>query len=566
MKKIWTILICLFSLHPIDIIAQSGGKTVILSDSLDPYYPLALEISNAENIEIFQEQSQMNRLNPDFILWVASPGKLTEKNLAGLAQSRHEKQINIPIGIISGKKINDARYLWENRNFKPNEQFVIFNGTSESNRIAPKILKYRYNTFDTLVLNKSNFINELKNAEYLQVSLHGAPRSWFDEQSKFEIKYNELPALKKCVIQSLACNNFRPWVENSIALESINKGAILFSGFIYSPISGSKIGGYDGLNFRYTWDEFPVGTIVQIQNQASLRTYARFPHYFMFGDPRMAFNDRPPYDVYYDSTINDRRVIKLKNAKTGFLPVKISEGENYDFISISGKIKHSSNDLFFDKRIECIDLNGNKYVLFENTSDSVTIELSKTAPLLWTIKEIILDFIDTTISLHQYTGLNIILGGLFLVLMVTGFLRGRITKSHVLRGAVISLLMATLIGALCLIRWNNINITSKELDFNVFLFVIDWFLLFSGALLFLRAKSGLSKIGASAVPFLPGYLFAIVFSLIIPALEFITQIGNERIDFMKSGYPGNVMLVEAILGSLVFFIILSIIERVIKRI
>jgi hypothetical protein len=525
---------------------------------------LALGISNAENIELIQEPNQINLLNPDFILWVASPKKLTEKKLVEFARLQIEKQINLPIGIISGKNINDARYLWENRNFRPSEQFIIFNGTNKSNQIKPKILRYRNNVFDTLSLNKSDFITGLKNSEYIQVSLHGAARSWFDEQSQFGLKYNELPVLEKCIIQSHACNNFRPWVENSIALECINKGAIVFSGFVYPPISGSKIGEYDGLNFRYTWNEFPIGIIVQLQNSASLRTYAGFPHYFMLGDPRVCFNGHPPYEIYHDSLVKNGRLIKLRNAKIGFLPVKITNGADYEFINISNKIKHSSNDLFFNKHIESINIGDDKYVLFENTSDVVNIELKEPVPLFWKVKDTALDFIDTIIVSHQYSGFSIIIGGLFLVLIIVGFIRGRTTKLIALRSVVISLLGIILIGIFYLIRWDSISVTSKEMDFNVFSFVIDWFLLFSGILFFLKSKSPFNKLWASTIPFLAAYLFTII-SLILAFIKQVLLKGNGGIDIMKSGYPGNIMLIESILGTLIFFIILRFIDRIIKQ-
>jgi hypothetical protein len=462
-KNIWIVICCFFFLKSIDSIAQSGTKIIVLSDSLDAYYSLALEISNNENIKIIHQLRDIKTITPNFLLWVISPENLTEKALIEYALFQNETVSNILMGIISGKNINDARYLWENRNYKPSNKYAIFNGTNVSNSIKAKILKCNNDNFDTIILNNSNIEKTLSESDYIQVSLHGAARSWFDEQSRFVFKYNEIPALRKCVIQSHACNNFSPWIEHSIAFECISKGAIAFSGFVYSPISGSKIGEYDGLNFRFTWDEFPIGAIVQIQNAAALRTYAKFPHYFILGDPRLSFNINPPYDIYQDSIIGDRRIIKLKNAMTGFLPVKITDGVNYEFINISNGIKHFKNDMFFNKNIESINHNGDKYVLFKNTFSSVTIELRKRVPFLYKIQDTTTDFIDSSIVSHQYPGLNIIIGGIFLILIVIKFFRGKIVKSNIFKSLIISLLGLAIIGILYLLRWNSISITSVML-------------------------------------------------------------------------------------------------------
>ena len=564
MKRYRIFKICFFLFISINICAQSAKNTIVLSDSLDSYYDLAIEISKNENYSIIHDFNQISSSNPDFILWIASPNQLTEKKLVEFALYKLENQIYVPIGIISGKNIDDARYLWSNRNFRPNGKFVIFNGTNKSNQIEPKILKYDNYEFDTLTLNKQNFTEELASSEYIQISLHGAARSWFNEKSHFEFKFNELPDLKKTVIQSHACNNFRPWVNNSIALKSIEKGAISFSGFIYSPISGSKIGEYDGLNFRYTWNEFPIGVIIEIQNRASLRSYAKFGHNFILGDPRISFNEQPPYEVIEDNSTQKERLIKLRNAKEGFLPVKIDNGADYRFISISDNIKHSSDDLFFNKNIECVNIDGDKFILFNNTSNSVDIKLLKKTPLLWKIKDTVMDFIDTSIVSHQYTGFNILIGVVFLVLIIIGLLRRKTNKSVLIQSFTISLPFIAIIGFITIIRWNNYSITSKIIEFNEFSFVTDWFLLFSGILYFLKTKTVFKRILTSVIPFLSGYVFVTI-SLILPLVKQIALKGNERIDIMKFGYPNINILIEVILGTIVFFVLLKIIDKVLKQ-
>jgi hypothetical protein len=557
MKNKWIIAFVLLILFQIDSYGQS--EVIILSDSIDAYFPLAVEISQKENLKIIQNIEDVQNHRPDYILWIISPANLTENRLVKCAQAQTEN-FNVPIGIISGKTIEDAKYLWDNKDYKPEGVFSIFNGTNKSNLVKAKILKLNNEYTDTLILNKANLKESLLNSAYIQISLHGAPRSWFDEHSKFSFEYNLLPDLQKSVIQSHTCNNFRPWIENSIALECINKGAIAFSGFIYSPISGTKIGEYDGLNFQYTWDDFTIGTVVQIQNNAANRTYAKFPHYFMLGDPRVSFNSKPPYSIIQDSVIGDKRIIKLSDAMIGFLPVKITNGSDYRFLKISNGISHSDNKIFFNNHIESLNLNDDKYILFENNNDIVTIEMKKYVPIIWKIKDTICGFIDSSIVSHQYGDINIIIGLIFFIVLFVKLLRRKIVKTSLLKGFILSLLFAFLIGAVYFFRWSNISTTSKLIELNYVSFGFDWFLLFAGVTIYFNSKSTRGKILALLIPFSPIYLFAII-TYSLPLIRLIVLNGITKIEIMKTGYPANLGLIEGVIGTVLIYIILRIAER-----
>jgi hypothetical protein len=92
-----------------------------------------------------------------------------------------------------------------------------------------------------------------------------------------------------------SCQTLRPWKEGSIARSFIDRGAAAYSGFVFSPNGGYLVGEFDGLPYRYTWPDFPIGHAVQVQNRGTLQGFARFAYQFLLGDPRTALPPEPPY-------------------------------------------------------------------------------------------------------------------------------------------------------------------------------------------------------------------------------------------------------------------------------
>lgn len=556
MKKLVTVIIICCSPGFAHSFAQSSKATVVYADPADPYYPLALKIVTEESLCVVNDLDGIAAYNPDHVLWVISPGNLTEAKLVEFSLHQKDNMHGFVTGIISGKTVHDARYLWENRDFRPDQEFAFIKGTNKQNRIRAKIIKTAENIQDTMILDKSNLMAVLSSSGYIQMSLHGAARSWFDQASDLTLLYNEVPTLNKPIIESGACENFRPWVENSIALECIEKGAVAFSGFMYSPISGTKIGENNGLIYRYTWDGFPIGAIVQIQNEATQRSYARFPNYFLLGDPRISLNQEPPYTIQSDSDEGNLRILKFVGARTGFLPVKITGGEEFDYIRISSGIKYSENDLFINTRIESIDLNGDKYLLFENTSDAVTIELRKKTPVFWKLNDTVKDTIESIIVLNQYSG-NEIAGVVFLVILLLLLFRKKLPKALIFRSLIISMIGIAFLGLIYLICWKSIDITGKMIEFNLRTFLFDWILLFSGVLFYFRVKSGIKRFLSSTIPFLPN-LMIIIFYLTMFLIRSVVSSGDA--DVVKPGYTVIPALSEALIGTLVLYLILGIIK------
>jgi hypothetical protein len=90
-----------------------------------------------------------------------------------------------------------------------------------------------------------------------------------------------------------SCNTVRLWNEDSIALRFVDQGAAANSGFVYSPNEGYLIGEFDGLSFRYTWPDFPIGHVIQAQNRSTLQGFAQFPYQHLLGGPQIALQTEP---------------------------------------------------------------------------------------------------------------------------------------------------------------------------------------------------------------------------------------------------------------------------------
>lgn len=253
------------------------SKTVILSSPNDPYYTLAEEISEAERVPIFQTLEDAAEAGPVFLLWVIAPGNLSESVLMDFSAKLKEFEASISVGIISGKTIEDARGLWKGPTQVPSGDYAIINGTKE-NKIEPQIISGGEGQNGNTELTMDNILTALQCSDAVQISLEGAAGSWFDQSLGITIKSENIPELDGCIIQNYGCSTFKPWAENSIALECISKGAAAYCGFVYSSVAGTRFGDYIDISTVYTWDKFPLGHLVQLQNHAAMQSYADMPH------------------------------------------------------------------------------------------------------------------------------------------------------------------------------------------------------------------------------------------------------------------------------------------------
>ena len=78
------------------------GRTVVWSEPQDPYYDLAREIARAEGLPLADALDTALAHDPEFLMWVVSPERLSEEVFSGFgaALQRHGKIVSV--GLISG--------------------------------------------------------------------------------------------------------------------------------------------------------------------------------------------------------------------------------------------------------------------------------------------------------------------------------------------------------------------------------------------------------------------------------------------------------------------------------
>ena len=321
-----------------------------------------------------------------YLLWIASPRFLSEKSIFEFSTAINREKGNLSVGIITGKTIEDAKNLWKGAVQVPVEDYAIIIG-GKTDKIEPGIYLGSNDQLKSIPYNKENILSTLQKSDLVQISIEGAAQSWFDQTEGITIKYSELPDLHATIIQHYGCDTLRPWAENSIALQAIHNGATAYLGFVYPSITGSRFGDYTDINLLKSWENFPIGQIVQIQNHAAMQSYANSPHFFLIGDPRIYISNKMPYSITRDDVIGETRLIELSNVEKGFIPVIIKNGAGFDYVRIKGVTSSSMQEQYFNNQLQMININEDKYILFENKEDFITIELKKNAPVLWTIEQ-----------------------------------------------------------------------------------------------------------------------------------------------------------------------------------
>jgi len=274
--------------------AQEVKDTLILADPTDPYYPLAGEIAGAESLPVVHTLDQVMSQQPAFLLWVVSPDHLSDQVMIEFGLAMRGRSRAISTGIISGTTLQDARALWQRSAEAKGEWVVAVNAANPSGNIQADIADLSGEGAVHHPLTKANLIQSLQRTDYLTFTGHGSGR-YLRLDDDTTLRAGDLTALPPLVVATGSCNTFRPWEDNSIALAFARRGAAAYAGFAYSPNEGYLMGEFEGLPFRYTWPDFPIGHAVQAQNRGTLQGFASLPYYFLLGDPRTSLQDEAPY-------------------------------------------------------------------------------------------------------------------------------------------------------------------------------------------------------------------------------------------------------------------------------
>ncbi|MGB8451656.1 MAG: hypothetical protein WCD89_04920 [Anaerocolumna sp.] len=281
-----------------------------------------------------------------------------------------------------------------------------------------------------------------------------------------------------------------------------------------------------------------------------MQSYAAAPHYFMLGDPRIYCKSEAPYEIVSDETSGNTRTVKLIIFESGLIPVYIEDGAGYNFVSVPGLTSSTMDRSYFNSRLQMIDLGSDKYIVVDNDSETVTIELRKEAPFIQTAFNKIICFLDSVITQNQGSNLPLMITLPLLILFLIGMIRKRFTG----RQLIASMIFATAVTLIALlftaIRAGHIVMTNIPLKTNWSNLAAVFIYTGYGELLYSNAKKPKGKV----IAVLAANLNSLVSFLIFADALLIKQIvfGNS-FSINRFGYPWLFTLEELIAGIVLYF-------------
>lgn len=533
------------------------GDTLILADPGDAYYSLAEEIAQHETLPIVHSLDQVLAQDPVFLLWVVSPTSLSDQALVKFGLAMRDRPSALSVGIISGLTLEDARQLWRRAPQARGERAVAVNAANPSGHIEAQVATVGMGQATVQPLTKANLIQSLQNADYLTFTGHGG-KSYLALEKGLSLRSADIPALSPVVIATASCNTFRPWEDQSIALAFVGQGAAAYAGFAYSPNAGYLIGAYEGLPFRYTWPDFPIGHAVQVQNHGTLQGFAQFPIYYLLGDPRIALQDDAPYRLVGSRVSDNTLTLSYAGAPPGFMPVYIPDAARYSFAKIPGVGAVWEQDPFYNANLQMANIGHAKFVLFDHPGGDFSLQLGARPPWYWVVGDILTDALDDTLLyIQQSSGDIISLAAAAIVLVVIGWLlwRKRMEIRPLALAVITGLGFATLHGLYALARLDRVTITSKQVAFRPLSPVATFLLVGCGLFLFLNARSWRGRLiavwVASFHALAPGVLGTAIIA-VLNTFFFKPQLGTGLYNYALGLQPLVVLLLESILFGLVF--------------
>ncbi len=479
------------------------AQLAIVCDPADSFRPLAEEIAREEGVAVADSWSDVRS---EYLVWVVEPGRLSDRAIVSFARAWRDRFPQTAVGLISSRTPEQARALWRR---------------SREVRATPSA------AFDTgKPLFKERFVEALNTSAYVTFAGHGG-QNYLRLSDDATLHSNELPQVPNLVIGTASCNTFRPWARESIALAFVEMGAAAFAGYAYSPEAGFLIGGNEGLPFRYTFPEFPIGRVVQLQNRNAMRAFAALPIYLLLGDPRIALSGQHAYRVIADESREGSRRIELTDTPRGFLPVRIRDGAGYNLVEVSGTAVADRHG-FYNSRLQALDAGADKFVLVDHVGGPLILQLQRVVPWWWPVKTLFVEALDNALVFFGSVTINcvLVLGvGLASLLVVA---RPGITKRMMAAGATAGLLLAALHLGWVLARLGHITVISKTTDLNP-LAMAGTFVLTGGAgVLYMLAAGNRSRGIALLLATFPAWFPAVLhfgFTFNANAAIFRPQVG-----------------------------------------
>ena len=537
---------------------QSTCELVVLADSADPYYSLAQEIAKAENASLAQSLSEATACHPTFLLWVISPRFLSDDVMVAFGMAMKAQTSAISTGIITASTLEGARDLWQRRERVRGEILMAANAPNPSAHIDQgRILTLSRESSALQPLTKTAFTAALQSADYLTFTGHGS-NSYLRLDEDTRVVAADVPALDALVISTGSCQTLRPWKAGSIALQFIDQGAAAYSGFVYSPNEGYLLGEFDGLPMRYTWADFPIGHVIQAQNRGTLQGFAQFPYQFLLGDPRIALQSGPVYQLPDDHQEGERRILIFHDLPPGVIPIRIQGGAAYHFVVAPGLTAATDQDPFYNSRLQMVNIGEDKFLLLVQNGGNLTLRLSPQAPWTWFLSDIVLDSLDHTLIFGQQTGGDLLALGfsmLPLAWLAWQGLRKRLVWQNLRLALALGTGMAVLQGLYVLARLDQVTITTKVVVFSPFSLLATLILTTCGALIYFQAQSWRGKVIALLTATFATWAAALVMQLMISALNrfgFIPQIGVALYNYSLGLLPLGASFVTLLLMGLIY--------------
>ncbi len=470
-------------------------EAIVVAENTDPYYSLAQKIAKEDGLEIEKSIDAALQRDPRHIIFVSSPENLTSERLS-IIGNLFQKQDYFPgLGIISGSTMDKAERLWSNRNLARSGNDYLGGDVDILQMVdAPTIYTINDKNREPAPLTKENLLTSLKQADYFYWARHTGPKDWSWNEGSADWDENDqllaadIPELKPAVIYSLTCSSFRPWVENSIAIGFVDRGAAAFLGFMNTPHTASTM--REGLTVPgiTSWSEFPLGLVAQIHNKEAAKSVFRLPQLFMLGDPRIYLSKEPPYQITSDSSIEaGKRIIKGTSGRTGILAVKVDGGARYGFISVKGLSAISKTDIFYNNKLQMTPLGEDMYVLLLHHGGNFELELQPDAPFGWNVTDAIHDAFDfswVVLWLSTYADSNprIHLISILAFICITLFITVKHkTPLKEYRGIFITALVFTLARlGYFLLRVDAYSVSANRIDYSPLQLAIGCLGVFSG--------------------------------------------------------------------------------------
>lgn len=553
---------------------DQGGETVVVAERGDEFFSLAEEIAREEAASLVSDWDAALEGNPEVVLWIASPAALSDEVMVKTGLALKQPSMLPAIGIISGKNLAEARALWQRgRQVRsawtdtPPDRFFAANAEFPTAGILQsQLIAFLSGRQQTQSMSLPTLIDTLQQADYLTYTGHGSDSYWrLDADTRLEAA--DLPDLPPLVVTSNGCQTMRPWEEDSIALGFPEKGAAVYGGFVYSPLEGYMVGGFQDLPFRHSWPGFTIGQIAALQNRGAMQGFAAFPFYYLLGDPRIAFQTDPPYELIRDYEQDGVRVLTYRGAPQGFIPVRVEDGGRYHYVDVIGIADTAEGDAFFNANLQAASLNGDKYVLFKHTGGDFTLRLSANPPWYWWISRPLLASFDhiTLFSTMNGGGWIIFAAGLLsLGIACLGWWRMPDKEDrpvrHKIRASWITGLGSTgVMGLYLVLRLPVTTINTKPLTIDHVWLVGVFLLSASGCWFYLLAKKWPGKLLALLISVAPALLPAVFGYAVVGGINLLIA---QRIGAPVYNYNlGILPMIAAFAWSILMYSVFSFLKR-----